>query len=52
MNKARQEPVQLSTEFVAELRNLADSTGRNMKWIVEDALADKYPIFNKLKGKK
>jgi len=43
--KPRQKPVQISTEFHTKLSDLADAQGRNMKWIVEDALKSKYPAF-------
>ena len=47
-NDARQKPVQISTEFHAKLLDLAEAQGRNMKWIIEDALKSKYPAFKEL----
>ena len=45
----RQKPVQISTEFHKKLSELAEAQGRNMKWLIEDALKSKYPAFKELK---
>jgi hypothetical protein len=52
MSKVYQRPVQISIPFHDALGDLANDTGINMKRLVEDALADKYPKLRKLKGSK
>lgn len=41
----RQKPVQISISFHEKLSDIAESQGRTMKWLIEDALRDKYPVF-------
>lgn len=45
----RQKPVQISVEFHDKLSDLAKAQGRNMKWLIEDALRHKYPVFKESK---
>ncbi len=45
----RQKPVQISTPFHNKLADIAESQGRTMKWLIEDALKDKYPVFKESK---
>tara|TARA_B110000908_G_C10242627_1_gene446950 strand:- start:992 stop:1144 length:153 start_codon:yes stop_codon:yes gene_type:complete len=45
----RQKPVQISPAFHNKLAKIAKEQGRNMGWIVEDALKSKYPAFKGVK---
>ncbi len=50
--KKPQKPVQLEPEFWHKLKKLSFYTGLSMKNIIQQSLAEKYPIFRNGENKK